>query len=71
MTYSYTYENFTNTLQEHYENITAEYKPRTIEDRLLCNDVPIRYHAPTIVMDYDDYYRYMNSRYMKNRKCEP
>ena len=70
MTYSYTYENFMNTLQEHYENITTEYKPNTIEDRLLCNDVPIRYHAPTIVMDYDDYYRYMNSGYMKNRKCK-
>lgn len=58
MTYSYTYENFTNTLQEHYENITAEYMPRTIVDRLMCNDVPIKYHAPTIVMDYDDYCRY-------------
>ena len=64
----YTYENFTNTLQEHYENITAEYKPRTIVDRLLCNNVSIKYHAPTIVMDYDDYYRYMNSGYMKNRE---
>ena len=66
----YTYENFTNTLQEHYENITSEYKPNTIEDRLMCNNVPIKYHAPTIVMDYDDYYRYMNSGYMKNRKCK-
>lgn len=60
MTYSYTYENFMNTLQEHYENITAEYKPRTIEDRLLCNDVPIKYPAPpTIVMDNEDYCRYI------------
>ena len=67
---TYTYENFTNTLQEHYENITSEYKPNTIEDRLMCNNVPIKYHAPIIVMNYDDYYRYMNSGYMKNRKCE-
>lgn len=65
MTYSYTYENFTNTLQKHYENITTEYKPRTIEDRLMCNNMPIKYHAPTIVMDKDDYCRYVN-----NRKCE-
>lgn len=65
MTYSYTYENFTNTLQERYENITAEYKPRTIEDRLTCNNDPIKYHAPIIVMDKDDYCRYVN-----NRKCE-
>ena len=65
MTYSYTYENFTNTLQEHYENITAEYQPRTIEDRLMCNDVPIKYHAPIIVMDKEEY-----CRYIENRKCE-
>lgn len=58
----YTYENFTNTLQELYENITTEYKPRTIVDRLMCNNVPIKYHAPTIVMDYDDYCRYAKNR---------
>lgn len=67
MTYSYTYENFTNTLQEHYENITAEYKPRTIEDRLLCNDMQIEYPAPIIVMDKDDYCRYMkNSKELRS-----
>lgn len=55
----YTYENFTNTLQEHYENITTEYKPRTIEDRLMCNNVPIKCPAPTIVMDNEDYCRYI------------
>lgn len=66
MTYSYTYENFTNTLQEHYENIMAEYKPRTIEDRLMCNDVPIKYHAPTIVMDKDNYCRYVKNRELRS-----
>lgn len=67
MTYSYTYENFTNTLQKHYENIRTKYKPRTIEDRLLCNDMQITYHAPIIVMDKDDYYRYMkNSRELRS-----
>ena len=58
----YTYENIMNNLQKHYENITTEYIPITLEDRILCNKVPIKCNAPIIVMEKDDYCKYVENK---------